>query len=350
MSKFLEASAVIALLAGPALAEPLGLGRPALPEEIAAWDHDVRPDGQGLPPGSGDVLTGEELFSDNCAACHGEFAEGVDNWPKLAGGFDTLDRKDPVKTVGSYWPYLSTVWDYVHHSMPFGNAQTLSNDETYAIVAYILYSNDLVDEDFTLSNENFLSVEMPNAAGFIEDDREAVELPLFSQPPCMENCKDSVEITAHASVLDVTPDDGTDDAAAVEPAPEDQAQAVEPPAPEPEPVALVEAPDPALVEKGAKVFKKCAACHKIGDGAKNGVGPALTGVFGRQAATADGFKKYSNPMKEAGEAGLVWDHDNLDAYLADPRAFLPKNRMAFAGLRKDADRAAVIAYLQSFSQ
>ena len=187
--------------------ESFGLGRAATADEVAAWDLDVSPDGTGLPVGSGDVFTGEELFSDNCASCHGEFAEGVDNWPKLAGGDDTLADKDPVKTVGSYWPYLSTAWDYVHRSMPFGNAQSLSVDETYAIVAYILYSNDLVDDEFVLSNDNFLEVEMPNKAGFIEDDRETTEAHFWNAEPCMENCKESVEITMRAMVLDVTPED-----------------------------------------------------------------------------------------------------------------------------------------------
>lgn len=201
-------TALAAALATPALADTFGLGRPALPEEIAAWDLDVSPDGTGLPVGSGDVMTGDELFYDNCAACHGDFAEGVDNWPSLAGGLGTLDHDDPEKTVGSYWPYLSTAWDYVHRSMPFGGAQTLAPDDVYAIVAYILYSNDLVDEDFVLSNENFLEVEMPNANGFIIDDRDTVEVPVFTREPCMSNCKDSVEITMRATVLDVTPDEG----------------------------------------------------------------------------------------------------------------------------------------------
>ena len=132
-------------LAGPAMAGQYDLGRPALPEEIAAWDLDVHPDGTGLPAGQGSVKDGERLFSARCAACHGEFAEGVGNWPELAGGEDTLADKDPVKTVGSYWPYLSTVWDYVHRSMPFCDAQSLSDDEVYAITAYILYSNYLVE-------------------------------------------------------------------------------------------------------------------------------------------------------------------------------------------------------------
>ncbi len=194
------------------------LGREALPEEVAAWDTDVRPDGQGLPEGSGDVETGETLFADYCASCHGDFAEGVDNWPKLAGGMDTLDREDPLKTVGSYWPYLSTAWDYVHRSMPFGSAQILTPDETYAMVAYILYSNDLVDDDFVLNRETFAEVELPNVDGFIEDDRDTVELPEFTKEACMENCKETVEITRRATILDVTPG-SPDDADAGDDAP-----------------------------------------------------------------------------------------------------------------------------------
>lgn len=209
MSKYrkLRLAAAFGLVAAPALAGPLGLGRPALPQEVAAWDLDVSPDGTGLPVGSGSVEVGEELFSANCASCHGEFGEGQGNWPKLAGGKDSLAEADPLKTVGSYWPHLSTSFDYVRRSMPFGNAQSLSTDEVYAITAYILYNNDLVDEDFVLSNENFTSVVLPNAAGFVLDDRATTEVPLFTREPCMENCKPSVEITARAAVLDVTPNE-----------------------------------------------------------------------------------------------------------------------------------------------
>ncbi|MCE5971956.1 c-type cytochrome [Sinirhodobacter sp. WL0062] len=356
MSKFRNlviATALTAPLAVPAFAEPFGLGRAALPEEIAAWNLDVSPDGTGLPPGSGSVADGEELFSDRCAVCHGEFAEGVDNWPKLAGGMDTLNRKDPLKTVGSYWPYLSTVWDYAHRSMPFGNAQTLSADETYAIVAYIIYSNDLVDDDFVLSNENFLEVEMPNADGFIVDDRETVEYPEFSKPACMENCKESVEITAHATVLDVTPNDPNDDAPAAE-APATDAPAEEAAAPAAEAATEVAAAapaevDPALVAAGETVFKKCKACHKIGEGAKHATGPSLNGVVGRKAGGADGFK-YSPAMIAAGEGGMVWDHETIGAYLKDPKGFVPKNKMSFAGLKKDDDVAAVLAYIEATGQ
>lgn len=330
-----------------------GLGRPATADEIAAWNLDVSPDGTGLPEGSGDVLTGEELFSDNCAACHGEFAEGVDNWPKLAGGEGTLDRKDPVKTVGSYWPYLSTTWDYVHRSMPFGNAQSLETDEVYAIVAYILYSNDLVDEDFVLSRENFLDVAMPNADGFIVDDRETSEAAFWTPEPCMQDCKESVEITMRARVLDVTPqEEGAEAAedvmpvAVVDPDPTETAtrEAGEGAA---EAIAEPGAADPALVADGEKVFRKCKACHQVGEGAENKTGPMLNGIVGRPAASVQGFK-YSGPMQSAGADGLIWTDETLAGFLANPKAYMKGTKMSFAGLKKDSDLAAIIAYLQSF--
>ena len=324
-----------------------GLGRPALPEEIAAWDVDVLPDGTGLPEGSGDVATGESVFAAKCASCHGDFAEGVGNWPKLAGGEGTLADKDPVKTVGSYWPYLSTTWDYVHRSMPFGDAQSLTNDEVYAITAYILYSNYLVEDDFTLSHENFTDIELPNADGFIVDDRDETEYPLWTIDPCMSDCKDNVEITMRARVLDVTPEEEETEAAATE----DTASAdtntadATPEATETEAAAL----DPEMVAAGEKVYRKCKACHQVGEGAKNRVGPVLTGIVDAPAGAVDGFR-YSNALEAAAEDGLIWTEAELSAFLAKPRAYLKGTKMSFAGLRKEADQRAIIAYLRSVSE
>ena len=370
MSRFRDlviGTALASVLAVPAFAEgKLGIGRAALPEEVAAWDLDVSPDGTGLPEGSGDVLTGEELFSENCASCHGEFGEGQGNWPKLAGGMDTLADADPLKTVGSFWPHLSTAFDYVNRSMPFGNAQSLEPDEVYAITAYLLYNNDLVDEDFVLSKENFTEVVLPNAEGFFLDNRDEVELAKFVRDPCMENCKDSVEITAHATVLDVTPDVVEGEAAAgaaevvvaaaepegvAEVAAEPAAEAAAEPAVEAaaEPAAAVAGADPALIAEGEKVFKKCSACHKVGDGAKNSTGPLLNGIVGRPAGTVEGFK-YSKPLIEMAAAGLVWDEASMQAFIENPKAFMKGTKMAFAGLKKPEDRDAVIAYLATFGE
>lgn len=328
-----------------------GLGRPAHDAEIAAWDVDVLPDGRGLPDGSGDAFTGEEVFEEQCAVCHGSFAEGVDNWPKLAGGFDTLADEDPLKTVGSYWPYLSTVWDYVNRSMPFGNAQSLSEDEVYSIVAYILYSNDIIDDEFVLSKETFLDVEMPNAEGFYVDDRETTEYAAWRVEPCMENCKDSIEITMRASVLDVTPEEemaegaGEDHAAAaVEDAPAAAPAAAEEEAPVVE--AAADAFDPALVAAGDQVFKKCKSCHQVGAGAKNRSGPQLNHILDRPIGSAEKFK-YSKVM--AGNGG-VWDNETLTAFLANPKKAMKGTKMSFAGLKKPEDIEAVIAYIQANSE
>jgi len=355
MSKFLKLALAVTFLASPVIAGPMGLGRPALPEEVAAWNKDVRPDGLGLPVGSGDVQTGDELFSANCAACHGDFAEGLGRWPKLAGGKGTLNRQDPVKTVGSYWPHLSTVWDYVNRSMPFGNAQSLKPDEVYAIVAYILYSNDLVADDFVLSNENLASFKMPNAGGFFVDDRPTTEYPIFSAPACMKDCKDTVKITMHATVLDVTPNQSGDASSAATTKTEAAPAPVPAPAPAPvQPTPAAEAAptpavDPALIAAGEKVFKKCKACHQVGDGAKNRVGPQLTGVVGRAAGSAEGYK-YSESMAAAGAGGLIWDSASLHSFLEKPKDFVAKTKMSFAGLKDGADRDAVIAYLGSFAK
>ena len=323
-----------------------GLGRAAHAEEIAAWDVDVLPDGRGLPEGSGDVWTGEEVFVEKCASCHGDFAEGVDNWPVLAGGFDTLGDKDPVKTVGSYWPYLSTVWDYVHRSMPFGEAQTLTADETYAIVAYILYSNDLVDDDFELSRDNFTEVEMYNTEGFVIDDRPALEYGLWQAEPCMENCKESVEITMRATFLDVTPEDGSESVM-------NHASTAETPVFSASVTTEVDGDgpdaDPELVQAGERVFKRCSACHAVGEGAKNKSGPHLNGLFGRPVGSVDGFR-YSNVFKDALAEGRVWDEAELEAFLADPKGYMAGTKMSFSGLKKSEDQAAIAAYLNSFAE
>ncbi|MFY9210490.1 MAG: c-type cytochrome [Aestuariivita sp.] len=344
MLKFLKVTTAFVLLGTPVFAEGYGLGRVALPEEIAAWDLDVSPDGTGLPPGSGDVLTGEEVFAAQCASCHGDFAEGVDNWPKLAGGAGTLAHEDPLKTVGSYWPYLSTTWDYVNRSMPFGNAQSLTPDEVYGIVAYILYSNDLVDEEFVLSNENFADFEMPNADGFIIDDRLEAEAAFWGSEPCMENCKGEVKVTMRALVLDVTPQEES----AAEPA---ETEVVEVAAAQSEaaPAAEVAAIDPALIKAGETVFKKCKSCHQIGEGAKNRSGPLLTGIVGKAAGQVDGFK-YSKPLMAMADDGLVWDEANLQAFLANPRSFMKGTKMSFPGIKSDDDLVAITAYLASFAE
>jgi mono/diheme cytochrome c family protein len=186
-----------------------GVGHIATAEQIAGWDIDIRPDGQGAPPGRGSVKDGEKVYLDKCAACHGEFGESAGRWPQLAQGKGTLASHDPVKTVGSYFPYLSSVFDYIRRAMPFGDAQSLGNDELYAVVAYVLNLNDIVDDKFVLSKETWGQVKMPNQRGFYDDDRETSEKAFWNPNPCMKDCGPAVKITGHAQAVDVTPDEKT---------------------------------------------------------------------------------------------------------------------------------------------
>lgn len=184
-----------------------GLGHAATAAEIAGWNIDVRPDGDGAPAGKGSVKDGEKVYMDRCAACHGEFGESAGRWPALAQGKGTLASHDPVKTVGSYFPHASTVFDYVRRAMPFGDAQSLTNDELYAVVAYVLNLNDIVDDNFVLSKETLGKVKMPNAGGFFDDDRAVSEKSFWVKNPCMKDCGPPVKVTGKASSVDVTPED-----------------------------------------------------------------------------------------------------------------------------------------------
>lgn len=213
MSKLLNAlllASCIAMAGQPAAAAKLGIGREATAQEVAGWNIDVRPDGQGLPPGRGTVAQGEDIFQGQCAACHGEFGEGKDRWPVLAGGHGSLKHDRPERTIGSYWPSVSTVFDYVRRAMPYGNAQSLSNDELYAVTAYLLHLNDVIkDTGFELNQGNFASIRLPNEAGFYDDDREVAEKHFWRPTICMKECKKPVAVTNRASSLNVTPDSKT---------------------------------------------------------------------------------------------------------------------------------------------
>lgn len=179
-----------------------GLGKPVTATELAGWDIDIRPDGMGLPKGSGTVDQGDEVYQERCAHCHGEFGYGGGTrYPELVGGEDTLTTLDPRKTIGSYWPYASTLFDYIRRAMPFGEAQTLTNDEVYALSAFLLNINSIVDDDAVMNSETLAKVIMPNVNGFIEDTRPDVQ-----NVACMKDCVDTVEVFSYAKKVGVTPD------------------------------------------------------------------------------------------------------------------------------------------------
>jgi S-disulfanyl-L-cysteine oxidoreductase SoxD len=146
-----------------------GLGRLATPPEIAVWDIDVRADGQGLPPGSGSVRDGLTVYAERCAACHGDKGEG-NPMDRLVGGTGTLGSPNPVRTVGSFWPYATTLFDYVRRAMPFNAPESLTADQVYAVCAYLLYLNQIVPAESVLDAERLPTVQMPNRHGFTFPD------------------------------------------------------------------------------------------------------------------------------------------------------------------------------------
>ena len=169
---------VVALVVGtpPVLAQTYDLGRPPTADETRMWDITIGPDGEGLPPGSGTAAEGRVVFARQCAVCHGRTGtEGPDD--RLAGGQGTLASDRPLKTVGSYWPVATTLWDYINRAMPFNQPGSLSPDEVYASVAYVLHLNDLIDEQERLDATTLPRIELPNRAGFVPDPRPDTEPP-----------------------------------------------------------------------------------------------------------------------------------------------------------------------------
>ncbi len=162
---------------GPAAAQngPWGLGRAATAADIAAHAGLVGPSGAGLPAGRGTAMQGRKLYAERCASCHGPKGEGAGNYPALIGGRGTLGSTHPLLTVGSYWPFASTVWDYVNRAMPYTTPGTLQPDEVYSLTAYLLAMNRIIPEEFELNERNLAQVKMPNRNGFVADPRPDVK-------------------------------------------------------------------------------------------------------------------------------------------------------------------------------
>lgn len=176
-------SLCLLVTAGAVAEERFGFGEEATEEQIAGWDIDVRFDGEGLPEGSGTVQQGQTIFENQCLQCHGERGDG-DPMEALQGGQGSLDTDEPLKTLGSYWPYAPVIMDYVHRAMPQTDPQSLSADELYAVTAYLLHINDLLPEDAEVDADKLRQIEMPNRDGFVPDPR-----PDVSNTPCMRDCE-----------------------------------------------------------------------------------------------------------------------------------------------------------------
>jgi S-disulfanyl-L-cysteine oxidoreductase SoxD len=187
-------------------AEPgyFGYGSKATPEQIAGWDIDARGgDGLGLPAGSGTTQRGADVYAEQCASCHGTFGEGEGRFPKLVGGAGTLRHDRPELTVGSYWPFAPTLWDYINRAMPMPAPHTLSADDVYALTAYILNLNDIVPGEFVANRESLPKVKMPNRDNFLWTDPRPDTL----AKPCMSGCADpaGIKVGSTAEGRELTP-------------------------------------------------------------------------------------------------------------------------------------------------
>ena len=165
-------AAVLGACAGqsPTPGRPPALGAPVSAEEITRWDISIPPNGEGLPAGSGTAKQGEAVYVAQCQACHGPKGVGKPADP-LAGGIGSLATGKPMRTVGSYWPYATTLFDYTRRAMPITKPLTLTNDEVYAVTAYVLYLNGIISESAEMNARTLPQVKMPNRDGFIDMSR-----------------------------------------------------------------------------------------------------------------------------------------------------------------------------------
>ena len=198
----IRATPMVLLFAACALAQAAdvthyGIGRVASPAEIAGWDIDVRPDGTGLPEGRGSVADGQQIYDDKCASCHGTFGESND-YMAIAGGVGTLGTDQPMRTTGSKLNYATTLFDYIRRAMPFNAPKSLSNDEVYALTAYVLSLSDIVPADTVLDRRSLVALKMPNREGFTTDHgfMRADGKPDTHADACMANCAAGVRLAS----------------------------------------------------------------------------------------------------------------------------------------------------------
>ena len=174
--------AMAALLWSAAAADRrYGVGSPPAPDQVRAWDISIAPDGAGLPPGSGSAKPGKAIYASKCAKCHGSQGQGADD-AALTGGIGSLNTPKPLKTVGSFWPHATTLFDYVRRAMPFRDPGSLEPGEVYAVVAFVLHLNGIVKEDEVLDAATLRRIWMPNRDGFVPDPRPDIGPKAYRQP------------------------------------------------------------------------------------------------------------------------------------------------------------------------
>ena len=252
------------------------LGTPATAEELEAWGPIVGPDGEGLPAGGGTAAEGRALYDRRCAACHGPTGqEGPDD--RLAGGQGSLAGDGARKTVGSYWPAATTLWDYVNRAMPFNQPGSLSTDEVYAVVAYVLYLNDLVGEDDPVDAATLPRVEMPNRDGFVPDARPDVEAAFEAarRSPAAAQGPAATGGPAVAATEPAEPPTAAGGAAGAAAEPAEPPAPTRRAAPSAEPRAAAQSSPASVLDgvftsaqasRGERTFRDvCAACHDTGE-------------------------------------------------------------------------------------
>ena len=150
-----------------------GVGRPPTAGEVEAWALTIPADGQGLPPGSGTAALGKAIYAERCASCHGENGEDA-KYSRLVGGHGSLATAQPIKTIGSFWQYATTLWSYIRRAQPFDEPGSLTADQVYAVTAYLLHLNGVIGEQDVMHAKTLPLVKMPNHGGFVSDPRPDV--------------------------------------------------------------------------------------------------------------------------------------------------------------------------------
>ena len=173
-NRLLPLMALAASIAALAQAPTYNVGRSPTKAEIQAWDISIGPEGKELPPGNGTAKQGAAIYAKKCAACHGPTGEGSQLAPHLLGGKGTLTTLQPVRTIGSYWPFATTIWDYINRAMPQGQGGSLSANEVYALTAFVLFRNSIVGETDVVDAKSLPKVRMPNRNGFIPSRLEDI--------------------------------------------------------------------------------------------------------------------------------------------------------------------------------
>ena len=295
MSRFFSFVLVMAFAhAADAAPARYGFGRPATAQEIAGWDIDVRPDGRGLPEGRGSVAEGQAIYDAKCASCHGTFGESND-YMAIAGGVGTLASDQPQRTLGSKLNHATTLFDYIRRAMPFNAPQSLTNDEVYALTAYVLNLNDIVPADATLDRTSIVAVKMPNRDGFTTDHGFMTRdgKPDTRNAACMTNCGPEPRVASR--IPDYARDDHGDLA--------EQTRAV---AANATPARTPSARAPADLARQSA----CMACHAV---SAKVVGPSFRDVAAKYAGDASAPSKLAARIR-SGSVGN-WGNVPMPAQL-----------------------------------